>query len=163
MVELVTSEEKLKKLTAQRSFKQFKIFHEDLVAVKRAKVELTLNRPIYVRFAILDLSKTLIYDFHYNYIKQKYPDLTLLITDTDSLTYQIQTDNAYEDFYADKHLFDISGYLKEIPFYNDESKKVIGKMKDELNGEIIEKFVGLGTKMYSLKTKKKEMKKSKEE
>ena len=68
-VELVTSEEKLKKLAAQPSFKQFKIFHENLVAVERAKVELTLNRPIYVGFAILDLSKTLMYDFRYNYIK----------------------------------------------------------------------------------------------
>ena len=93
--ELVTSEEKLKKLTAEPSFKQFKIFHENLVAVERAKVELTLNRPIYVGFAILDLSKTLMYDFHYNYIKRKYPDSTLLFTDTDSLTYQIQTDNVY--------------------------------------------------------------------
>ena len=70
-VELVTSEEKLKKLAAQPSFKQFKIFHENLVAVERAKVELMLNRPIYVGFAILDLSKTLMYDFHYNYIKRK--------------------------------------------------------------------------------------------
>ena len=99
-VELVTPEEKLKKLAAQPSFKQFKMFHENRVGVERAKVELTLNRPIYVRFAILDLLKTLMYDFHYNYIKRKYPDSTLLFTDTDSLTYQIQMDNVYEDFYA---------------------------------------------------------------
>ena len=160
-VDLVTSEEKLKKLSAQPSFKQFKIFHENLVAVERAKVELTLNRPIYVTFAILDLSKTLMYDFHYNYIKRKYPDSTLLFTDIDSLTYQIQTDNVYEDFYADKHLFDFSGYEKESPFYNDENKKVIGKMKVKLNGEIIEEFVDLTAKMYSLKSKKEEMKKAK--
>ena len=56
------------------------------------------------------------YDFHYNYIKRKYPDSTLLFTNTDSLKYQIQTDNVYEDFYADKHLFDFSGYEKESPF-----------------------------------------------
>ena len=101
------------------------------------------------------------YDFHYSYIRQKYPDSTLLFTDTDSLTYQIQTDNVYEDFYADKHLFNFSGYEKESPFYNNENKKVIGKMKDELNGEFIEEFVGLNVKMYSLKTKKEEMKKAK--
>ena len=160
-VELVMSEEKLKKLAAQPSFKQFKIFHENLVAVERAKVELTLNRPIYVAFVIVGLSKILMYDFHYNYLKRKYSDLTLLFTDTDSLTYQIQTDNVYEDFYADKHLFDFSGYENESPFYNDENKKLIGKMKDELNGEIIEEFVGLRAKMYSLKTKKEEMKKAK--
>ena len=163
MVDLVTSEEKLKKLSAQSFFKQFNIFHENLVAVERAKVELTLNRPIYVGFVILDLSKTLMYDFHYNYIKQKYPDSTLLFTDTDSLTYQIQTDNVHEDFYVDKHLFDFSGYEKESPFYNDENKKVIGKIKDDLNGEIIEEFVGLRAKMYSLKIEKEEMKKAKGE
>ena len=74
---------------------------------------------------------------------EKYVNSTLLFTKTDSLTYQIQTDNVYEDFYGDKHLFDFSGYDKEILFSNDENKKVIGKMKDKLNGKIIEEFVGL--------------------
>ena len=115
-VKLETSEEKLKKLAAQPSFKKFKIFHENLVAVEQAKVDLMLNQPVYVGFAILDFLKTLMYDFHYNYIKRKYPDSTLLFTDTNSLTYQIQTDNVYEDFYADKQLFDFSGYGKESPF-----------------------------------------------
>ena len=108
-VDLVASEGKLTNLAAQPFFKQFKILDENLVAVKWAKVELTLNRPIYVGFIIWNLSKTLMYDFHYIYIKWKYPDSTLLFTNTDSLTYQIQTDNMYEDFYADKHLFDFSG------------------------------------------------------
>ena len=111
MVELMTSEEKLKKLAAQPSFKQFKIFYENLVAVERAKVELTLNRPIYVGFTILNLSKTLKRN-----VKRKYPDSMLLFTDTDSLTYKIQTDNVYEDFYADNHLVDFSGYKKGSPF-----------------------------------------------
>ena len=93
--------------------------------------------------------------------ERKYPDSMLLFTDTDSLTYQIQMDNVYEDFYADKHLFDFSGYEKESPFYNDENKKVTGKMNNQLNGEIIEEFVGLRAKMYSLKTRKEEMKKTK--
>ena len=73
----------------------------------------------------------------------------LLFTDTDSLMYQIQTDNVYEDFYADKYLFDFSGYVKESPFYDDENKKVIAKMENELNGVIIEEFVGLRAEMYS--------------
>ena len=128
-VDLVTSDEKLKKLAVQHSFKQFKIFNENMVAVERAKVELTLNQPIYVGFFILDLSKTL-------YIKRKYPDSTLLFTNTDSLAYQIQTDKVYEDFYADKHLFDFSGYKKESSFYNGENKTAIGKMKGELKGEL---------------------------
>ena len=108
-----------------------------------------------------DLPSWMMYDFHYNYIKRKYPDSTLLFTDTDSLTYQIETDNAYEDFYADKHLFNFSGYERGSPFYDDENKKVIGKMKDELNEDIFEEFFGLRVKMYSLKEKKVEMKKGK--
>ena len=111
--------------------------------MERAKIELMLNRPIYVGFVILDLPKTLMYDFHHNYIKQKYLDSTRPFKDTDSLTYQIQTINACENFYGGKHLLDFSGCEKESPFYNNENKKVIGKIKDELNGEIIEEFVGL--------------------
>ena len=101
------------------------------------------------------------HDFHYNYIKKKYPDSPLLFTDKDSLAYQIQTGNVYEDFCTDKHLFDFSEYEKKIPFYDDENKKVTGKVKDELNGEVIEEFVGLRAKMYSLKAKTEEMKKAK--
>ena len=104
----------------------------------------------------------LMYDFHYNYIKRKHPDSTLLFTDTDSLTYQVETVNVYEDFHADKQLFDFSGHEKESPFDNDQkTKKVISKMKDKLNGETTEEFVGLRSKMYSLKTKKEVMKKAK--
>ena len=101
-LDLVTSEEKLEKLAAQPSFNQFKIFRENLVAVEQAKVELTLNQPAYVGLAILDLSKTLMCDFHYNYIKRKYADSNLLFTDTDSFTHQIQTDYVHKDFYAGK-------------------------------------------------------------
>ena len=89
--DLVTSEEKLTKLAAQPSFKQFKIFDENLVAAERTKVELTLNWPIYEGFAILDLSKTLMYDFRCNRIKRKYPGSTLLFTDTDSLKFKLIT------------------------------------------------------------------------
>ena len=116
MVQLVTLEEKLKKLAAQPFLKQFEIFYANLVVVKQAKVEITLNRLIYVGFIILDLSKTLMYDFHYNYIKRNYPDCYILFTNTDSLTYQIQTVNVYEDFCADMVLFSFSGYEKESPF-----------------------------------------------
>ena len=108
-MDFVTSEEKLKKLAAQLSFKQFNNFHENVAAVERTRGELTLNLPIYVGFAILDLSKTLMYDFDYNYIKQTNPHSTLLFTNTDCLTYQIPMDNVYENGYADKHLFNFSG------------------------------------------------------
>ena len=122
-VDIVMSEEKLKELATQPAFKQFKIFQENLVVVERAKIELTLNWPIYAGFTILDLSKILRYDFHYNYIKQKYPELTLLFTKTDSLKFQIQMVHVFEDFSVDEQMLDFSEYKKESPFYNDENKK----------------------------------------
>ena len=123
-IDLVTSEEAMKKLVKQPSFKRFTIFHEGLVAVERIKVELLLNRPIYVGFAVLDLRKTLMYDFHYNFIKKEYPKSKsmLLFTDTDSLTYKVETDDIYEDFRRHAHLFDFSGYPKEHKCYSAINK-----------------------------------------
>ena len=71
------------------------------------------------------------YDFHYNYIRDKYGDRArLLFTDTDSLTYEIEAEDVYNDFYEDREKFDFSGYSKESPYYDPTNKKVIGKMKD---------------------------------
>ena len=75
------------------------------------KERLLLDKPSYVGMCILDLSKTLMYDFHYNYIRKKYPDCQLLFTDTDSLVYHIKTEDIYLDFYKDRSLFDISRIL----------------------------------------------------
>ena len=126
--------------------------------MEQATVKLTLNQPTYVELAILDYSKTMMYDFHYNYIKQKKTDSTLLFTDTNSLISQVQTVNVYK---VDKLLFDFSGYKKESLFYTDENKTVIGEMKDDLNGGIVKEFADLRTQMHSLKTKKEEIKKVK--
>ena len=98
-VRLVTNEKKLLKLTSKPTYVSSKIFHENLVAVHKIKETLTLNRPAYVGMCILDLSKTLIYDFHYGYVKKKYGSKArLLFTDTDSLTYKIETEDAYQNF-----------------------------------------------------------------
>ena len=149
-IKLVTDEEQLLKWASRPSFIRCKIFNEDLVAVHKIKPTLTLNRPAYVGMCILDLSKTLMYDFHYNYIKSKYGDKArLLFTDTDSLMYEIKADDVYQDFWKDKHLFDNSDYPKDSPFYDNANKKVIGKFKDEAAGIPIVEFVGLRSKMYS--------------
>ena len=127
-----------------------KIFNENLVAVHKIKETLTMNRPAYVGACILDLSKTLMYDFHYNYIKHKYGNKAkLLFTDTDSLTYQIETNNAYKDFFKDKSKFDNSDYPENSSYFNKTNKKVLGKFKDEASGVPIIEFVGLRSKMYS--------------
>ena len=89
------------------------------------------------------------YKFHYEQIKNKF-DAKLLFTDTDSLVYETKTEDAYEDFYEDKHFFDFGDYLLNSKFFDQTNKKVIGKMKDEFRGKIISEFVGLKSKMYSL-------------
>jgi len=149
-IKLVTDEEDLLRWASKPSFISCKIFNEDLVAIHKTKTTLTLNRPAYVGMCILDLSKTLMYDFHYNYIKSKYGDKArLLFTDTDSLTYEIEVDDVYQNFWKDKHLFDNSDYPKDSPFFDCSNKKVIGKFKDEAAGMPIVEFVGLRSKMYS--------------
>ena len=115
-VRLVTDEKKLDKLTSKPTYVSSKIFNENLMAVHKIKEALTLNRPAFVGMCILNLSKTLMYDFHYNYIKGKYGDRAkllftkLLFTDTDSLTYEIETEDVYKDFWNEKKSFDNSDY-----------------------------------------------------
>ena len=129
-VRLVTGKEKLLKLASKPTYVSCKIFNENLVAVHKIKETLTMNRPAYIGMCILDLSKTLMYDFHYNYIKHKYDNKAkLLFTDTDSLTYEIETNDAYNDFFKDKNKFDNSDYPENSPYFNKINKKVIGKFK----------------------------------
>ena len=149
-VRLVTDEKKLLKLASKPTYVSSKIFNENLVAVHKIKETLTLNRPAYVGMCILDLSKTLMYDFHYNYIKSKYgKKAKLLFTDTDSLTYEIEANDVYKDFFKDKDKFDNSDYPEYSPLFYKKNKKVIGKLKDEAAGIPINEFVGLRSKMYS--------------
>ena len=131
------------KLTSKPTFVSSKIFSKNLVAVHKIKETLKLNGPAYIGMCILDLSKTLMYDFHYNYIKKEYGSRAkLLFTDTDSLTYEIETEDVYI-------LFDNSSYPKGSPYEFQENKKVNGKFKDESCGNIISELVGLRFKIYS--------------
>ena len=149
-VRLMTNEKKQDKLTSKPTYVSSKIFNENLMAVHKIKETLTLNRPAYVGMCILDLSKTLMYDFHYNYIKKKYGDKArLLFTDTDSLTYEIEAEDVYRDFWNDKDKFDNSDYPESSSYFDKTNKKIIGKFKDEAAGVPICEFVGLRSKMYS--------------
>ena len=124
-VRLVTNEKKLDKLTSKPTYVSSKIFNENLMAVHKVKETLTLNRPAYVGMCILDLSKTLMYDFHYNYIKKKYNNrVRLLFTDTDSLTYEIEAEDVYKDFWNDKDMFDNSDYPESSPYYCNVNKSL---------------------------------------
>ncbi len=143
-------------LIASPLFHSRAIFDENLVAIEMNKSNLIFNKPLYIGMAILDISKTLMYDFHYQFMLQQSSlvnQIKLMYTDTDSFIYEICCDDVYEELIKpnlDK--FDTSDYPREnpydIPLVN---KKVVGLMKDEANGQIMTHFVGLRSKMYSFK------------
>ncbi|XP_072025373.1 uncharacterized protein [Amphiura filiformis] len=158
-VHLVNSEHKAIKLAAKPNYERCTIFDENLIAVHMKKIKLYFNKPIYLGMSILDISKTMMYDFHYGYIKPKYGDRAkLCATDTDSLLYEIQTEDFYKDITPDvKKLFDTSNYPKDHPseilsgLYAQgvHNKKIPGLFKDEAGGKQIAEFVGLRAKLYS--------------
>ena len=152
-VKLVNTEERLKKLSAKPNYKSCKIFNENLISVHMKKTSLTMNKPVYLGMCILDLSKTIMYDFHYNYIKPKYgAKAKLLFTDTDSFLYEIETEDFYKDISGDvKDRFDTSDYPENHPsgIPTGINKKVLGMFKDEAKGKNIKEFVGLRAKLYS--------------
>jgi hypothetical protein len=153
-VRLVNGRKRAEKLVAKPNYKSLTIFDENLIAVHMKRTKLVFDKPVYVGMSILDLSKTLMYDFHYGFIKEKYGDSAkLLFTDTDSLMYEIRTEDFYEDIKDDvESRFDTSdfpeGHPSRIQGFN---KKVPGLMKDETGGKVIEEFVGLRAKLYSYK------------
>ena len=99
---------------------------------------------------ILDLIKMLMYDFHYKYIKKKYDNRArVLFTDMDSLTYEIEAEDVYKDFWNDKDVFDNSDYPESSPCHCNVNKKIIEKFKDKACGIPITEFIGLKSRMYS--------------
>ena len=152
-VKLVNSVEKARKLISKPNFRNRKIFSENLISVHMKKTSLLMNKPVYLGMCILDLSKTIMYDFHYNYIKPKYGDKAkLLFTDTDSLMYLIETEDFFKDISGDvKDRFDTSDYPENHPsgIPTGINKKVLGMFKDEAGGKMIKEFVGLRSKLYS--------------
>ena len=150
-LKLTSNEDIYTKHASRANFISGKMFNENLFAINRIKEELVLNRPIYVGMAILDLSKLLMYEFHYTYMLKKYDktNIKLMFMDTDSLCYEIKTDDVYKDLFQDKELFGNSDYPKNSTFFFDKNKKVTGKkMKDEAAGMVIKEFIGLRNKMY---------------
>ena len=152
-VKLIDNRKKALKLSSKPNFDRATIFDEHLVAIHMKKTEVYFNKPIFVGQAILDISKTLMFDFHYNYIKNKYGQKAeLLMTDTDSLMYLIQTDDVYYDIKKDvKKKFDSSNFPVDHPsgIKTGVNEKVVGMFKNEAAANNITHFVGLSSKLYS--------------
>lgn len=136
---------------AKPNFNSRVIFEENLVAIKLDRVQVIMNKPIYVGFCVLDLSKTCLYAFHFDFMRPK-TNAKLLYTDTDSLIYELTNLDPYQLMKDNSQYFDTSDYSADNQFGIElKNKKVIGLMKDECNGKIITEFVGLRSKMYSLR------------
>ena len=121
------------KYSSKPTHSTHKIFDENYAAIHEIKPVLKLNKPIYIGFTILELSKWLMYDFHYNFIKKHF-DPVVLFTDTDSLTCKIKSEDVYEEFFKHKYLFDFSNFSKDSKFYDSQNEMVVGKLKDQYTG-----------------------------
>lgn len=150
---LVSSRKEALKLIAKPTFKDYTIYNEKLAGIHLDPAKVTLNKPSYVDVAVLDLSKTLMYRFHYYTVKARYEDRArLLMTDTDSFFYEIRTKDWYEDIREDvPTMYDTSGYPKDHPAELPKvNKKVIGMMKDEYKGRAVNEYTGTCSKSYAL-------------
>lgn len=143
----------VKVLIARPNFKKRTIFNENLVAIEMEKTEIFMNKPIIIGASILEISKLKMYSFHYDYMKKDFKDnCKILYTDTDSFIYNIETNNFYDYMKKNIELFDTSDYPSDNRFnIKLLNKKIPGLMKDEVCGEIITEFVGLRSKMYSIR------------
>ena len=156
-IRIVKDGEKFRRLTAKKNYKNRTLFTDNngencLVAVHMAKTHVTISKPIQIGASILELSKDCMYDYWYNYCKNKWrKNISLAYTDTDSLVCRIQTEDFYEDIKDNifQH-FDTSNYQKNHMLYTDENEKVLGNMKDEAGGKIIEEVIFIRAKCYSI-------------
>ena len=150
-VELVNCVERAKKLNQSPEYLKFTIFSENLVAIHKKKTVVNCNKPIYIGFVILELSKLKMYQTYYKYLKPKFGDrVKLLYTDTDSFILEIQSEDLYEEIEDDiKDHYDTRKYPKNSPLFYEGNAFKLGCLKDECNGKVIREFCGTCAKSYS--------------
>jgi hypothetical protein len=150
-IRLIADSAKALKAVSKPTFRTSEIINADLVMVKGARQCITLNKPISAGFAILEISKLIMYEFYYDYLKPKYADrCKLLFSDTDSVCCSINTHDIHQDMKLDLDKFDTSNFEREHEIYSADNRRVLGKMKSETGSAHIKEFIGLKPKMYSL-------------
>ena len=149
-IKLVTIESRRNYLVSELNY-HTKFFAENLLATEMKKTQITMNKPVYLGLSILDLSKTVMYEFWYDYVKPKYGEnAKLCYMDKGSFIVHVKPDDIYKDIAEDVDTrFDTSNFETDRPLPKGENKKVIGLMKNELGGQIMKEFVGLRAKTYS--------------
>ena len=153
-INLVTADIKRSKLVSEPNYHTINLIYEDLSIIEMKKTKVKMNKPIYLGLSILEISKTLMYEFWYDYMKPEYNnDVKLCYMDTDSFIMNIKTNDFYKDIANDiENRFDTSNYEVNRPLPTGKNKKIIGLMKDELGGKTITEFVTLRPKTYSFLT-----------
>ena len=153
-IKLVTTDKKRNKLVSEPNYHTMNYISEDLSIIEMKRMKVKMNKPIYLGLSILDISKILMYEFWYDYMKPKYNDkVKLCYMDTDSFVMNIKTNDFYKDIANDvEKRFDTSNYEVNRPLPTGKNKKVIGLMKDGLGGKVITEFVALRPKTYSYLT-----------
>ena len=153
-IKLVTTDKKRSKLVSEPNYHTINLILEDLSIIETKKTKVKMNKPIYLGLSILEISKILMYEFWYDYMKPKYgSDVKLCYMDTDNFIMNIKTNDFYEDIANDvDNRFDTSNYEVNRPLPTGKNMKIIGLMKDELGGKIITEFVTLRPKTYSYLT-----------
>ena len=153
-ITLVTTDKKRSKLVSEPIYHAINLISEDLSIIEMKKSKVKMNKPIYLGLSILEISKTLMYEFWYDYMKPKYNDnVKLFYMDTDSFIMNTKTNDFYKDISNDvENRFDTSNYEVNRPLPTGINKKFISLMKDELGGKIITEFVTLRPKTYSFLT-----------
>ena len=150
-IKLVTTDKRRNQLVSEPNYYAIKCFSETLVAIEMKKTKIKMNKPIYLGLSLLEISKILMSEFWYNYMKPKYGDnVKLCYMDTDRFIMHIKAEDFYEDIADDvEKPFDTSNYEVDRPLPAGKNKKVIGLMKDELGGTIITEFAALRPKTYA--------------
>ena len=147
----MTTEYKRNKLASEPNYDSTKCISKHLLVMEMKKTEVKINKPIYLGQAVLDLNKTLMFEFWYDYLKPMYGDkIRLCYTNTDSFIMHIKTDDFYKDISADvDKWFDTSNFNKNDnrPLKIGKNKKVLGKFQVEIGGKIMTKFVALRAKI----------------
>ena len=150
-IKLVKTDHRRNKLVPEPNYHTMKLIDDNLAIIEMKKVKVKMNKPIYLGLCILEISKIIMYEFWYDYVKNKYGNKARLrYMDTDSFVINIKTNDFYKDISQDvNERFDTSNYTFDRPLPKGKIKKVIGLMKDELGGGIITEFVALRPKAYS--------------
>jgi hypothetical protein len=149
-IKIVVSEEQLKTYVAKATFLDRTIFTEEVAAIHLAKERIIMNKPIYVGMAILDISKTIMYDFHYSVMATRFDNISICYMDTDAFLYHIYCEDLYEVIKKMQFYFDTSDYPPNHKSHCLINKRQIGKFKDETNSVPIKEACCLRSKMYSL-------------